>query len=458
MSYLACASEAEQRSENVLVCHDPDPLRKVIADPARLTVLRSTQLLDSGREEQFDRLTRLAAQFLDAPAAFFSLVDENRDFYVADCGFGEPLATIRELRGLTFCQYAVQSSAPLVIGDTAGDPLYRKVPTVKSLGVAAYLGVPLVIEGQPIGALCVIDRKPRAWTAREVQALTDLAAVALDGIELRSETCRHAVARAALERANIQLQQAKNTAETANRAKADFLAHMSHELRTPLNSIIGFANVLVRNPAKSLGPREQKYAERIAFNGTHLLELVNRILDLSKIERGEHDVRCTWVRADEVAHTVCDDLTDAAAAAGVSLAFVEEWGGQPGRAPAPLHTDGSKLRQILINLVGNALKFTLAGGSVRVTLVCDPRSGAPRRLDVSDTGIGIAPDAQKRVFEAFEQATEDTAVRYGGTGLGLSISRALCESLGFDLSVESEVGKGSTFSVDLAWSGPTQMA
>ena len=436
-----------------LACDESDPLRRIIADPARLAVVRATGLLDSEHEEQFDRLTRLAAQLVGATAAYVAIVDEHRDCHKSAFVAGEPEASVRELRGPTLCHYVVQAAAPLAIPNAALDPTYGALLVVKQFGIAAYLGVPLIIEGQAIGTLCVISSTPRAWTAEEVRALIDLAAVALDVIELRTATRQAAESRAALGRANIQLHLAKNTAETANQAKAEFLAHMSHELRTPLNSIIGFANVLRRNTAMTLGPREMTYAERIAFNGGHLLGVVDRILDLSKVEQSDLELRCTWVQIDEAARAVCDDFGDEAAAAGVSLVLEVECGEQPGRSILPIHTDDSKLRQILINLVDNALKFTPAGGRVRVALVCDSPSGEPRRIDVADTGIGIAPDAQARVFEAFEQAEDDTSARFGGTGLGLRISKALCESLGFCLTLESEVGKGSTFSVVFGRSG-----
>ena len=162
-----------------------DATRAVVADPARLAVLRATGLLDSETEEAFDRLTRLAVRLVRVPAAFVSLVDEARDFYKSACGFGEPLATARELTGPTFCHHAVQRTAPLVIPDTAADPVWRTMPTVQTLGVAAYVGVPLVVNGQTIGAFCAIDMRPHAWTTDEIDVLTELAASAQREVELR---------------------------------------------------------------------------------------------------------------------------------------------------------------------------------------------------------------------------------------------------------------------------------
>jgi two-component system sensor histidine kinase EvgS len=225
---------------------------------------------------------------------------------------------------------------------------------------------------------------------------------------------------------------------------------MSHELRTPLNSIIGFANVLLRKTTEAFGARERTYAERVAANGQLLLELVNRILDLSKIDRGTVDVQRGAVHVSDLARSVCDNLVPQASAARVTLELAAANASCGDQPPAPLETDERKLRQILTNLVGNAIKFTPAGGHVRVAVLCHPITGSPQRIDVADTGIGIPPEAQQRVFEAFEQATSDTAATYGGTGLGLSISRGLCQALGFRLTLASTVGVGSTFSVHLA--------
>jgi len=154
--------------------------------PRRLAAVRATGLLDTASVGGFDRLTRIGAHLLDVPATFISLVDDHRDFYLSNCGFGEPLASDRQLTGHTFCHFTIEDEVPLVIPDTRADTVYRNVPTIKSLGVAAYLGAPLVLlSGEVIGAFCAIDMKPREWTALEIQNAVDVASLVVSEIELR---------------------------------------------------------------------------------------------------------------------------------------------------------------------------------------------------------------------------------------------------------------------------------
>jgi PAS domain S-box-containing protein len=244
------------------------------------------------------------------------------------------------------------------------------------------------------------------------------------------------------ELAKQALQSSKEAAESANRAKSEFLANMSHELRTPLNSVIGFANILLKNKPGNLRTEDLSFLERIGTNGKHLLALINQILDLSKIEARKVELELTRTPLPALVHEIIDQFEGQLRGREIQLlAELPE-------PMAPLETDAGKLKQIIINLIGNALKFT-ERGSVTVRIEVEPQSHQPRRIEVVDTGIGIPPDRLAAVFEAFQQADSTTSRKYGGTGLGLTISRALCELMGYRIRVSSAVGKGTTFSIEL---------
>jgi PAS domain S-box-containing protein len=235
----------------------------------------------------------------------------------------------------------------------------------------------------------------------------------------------------------------KEAAEQANRTKSDFLARMSHELRTPLNAVIGFTNVMLRNRNNHLEREEINYLQRIGANGRHLLSLINEVLDLTKIEAGHESVVMASTHVARLVRDTVANLEVRATDAGVRLEVIA---GSTGEAL----TDESKLKQVLINLVGNAIKFTPSGGEVTVRVVTNEASGEAERIEVQDSGIGIPRDRLDAIFEAFEQADEQTSRKYGGTGLGLAISQKLCDLMGHDLVVTSEPGSGSTFTVLLA--------
>jgi PAS domain S-box-containing protein len=244
-------------------------------------------------------------------------------------------------------------------------------------------------------------------------------------------------------RYEAQLLRARDDAESASRAKSDFLSRMSHELRTPLNSVIGFANVMRKNKAGRLTGEELAYLDRIVANGQHLLSLVNNVLDISKVEAGRLVVTTASVTLDTLVRDVVAQLEGQPRAATVQLRAE-----LPPRM-TPIESDGILLRQVLINLTSNALRFTHEG-SVVVIAEADPATGRPLRILVRDTGIGIDPSRHAAIFEPFEQADATTHRTYGGTGLGLSISKAICEALGLSLTLHSEPGKGSTFTVDVS--------
>jgi PAS domain S-box-containing protein len=243
-------------------------------------------------------------------------------------------------------------------------------------------------------------------------------------------------------RAEEALRSAKEAAEAASRTKSDFLARMSHELRTPLNSVIGFANILMKNRSGTLRQQELAYLDRILENGKHLLLLINDILDLSKIEAGKIEIEREPTDLGETVRRIVAQLEEQTQQQRVELRTMVP------PELEPVVTDAVRLRQILLNLVGNALKFT-ERGSVEVRIETAPESAAPARVVVEDTGIGIPDDRLEAIFDAFEQAESSTTRKYGGTGLGLPISRALCELLGYELTVKSQLGVGTAFTVDL---------
>ena len=236
-----------------------------------------------------------------------------------------------------------------------------------------------------------------------------------------------------------ELEVALAAAQAANAAKSNFLANMSHELRTPLNSIIGFANILLRNSGANLREQDKLYLSRVRANGSHLLTLINGVLDLSKIDALQSQLDIAPVDVGTLLRETLAEFEPQAELRDVRLvAEVME--------ATPLATDRSRLKQIMLNLLSNAVKFT-QGGTVTVRLVVDEATHRPSRIEVVDTGIGIAPDRLGAVFDAFQQEDATTARHYGGTGLGLTITRSLAHVMGWEIEVQSTAGVGSTFAV-----------
>ena len=242
---------------------------------------------------------------------------------------------------------------------------------------------------------------------------------------------------------------AREAAEAASGAKSEFLSRASHELRTPLNAVIGFSSMLLRNRAGTLSDTELKYLDRISRNGRHLLALVNDLLDLSKIESGKLELELGPVFLTSLVEDVRATLEGAAAAASMGVTIDLPTGTAP--SGLVIVTDEQRLRQVVINLVGNAIKYA-GGGEVIIRLRADA-SGKPQCIDVVDTGVGIAPELIDAMFEPFVigpgAASGDEA-----TGLGLAISRSLCTTMGFRLTATSRLGNGSTFTIHLALPGP----
>ncbi|MGV3485128.1 MAG: ATP-binding protein [Planctomycetaceae bacterium] len=245
-----------------------------------------------------------------------------------------------------------------------------------------------------------------------------------------------------LEDIKKQLRVAKDRADAASAAKSAFVANMSHEIRTPLNAVLGFADVLRRGMAQSR-EEEIEYLDLIHRSGRHLLELINNILDLSKIESGHLQLETLNFSPHRIVHEVVSVLRARAQEHGLQLVASYD-----SDLPESIDSDPTKLRQIITNLIGNAIKFTEVGSvTVRISAINGRKPAL--RIAVQDTGIGMTPAQQRKVFNAFEQADGSTTRRFGGTGLGLSISRQFAEALGGSLTVTSTENVGSTFTLEL---------
>ncbi|HEX8361935.1 MAG TPA: ATP-binding protein [Longimicrobium sp.] len=391
-----------------------DPLQPLY-EPARLAELDATGLLDTASEESFDRITRLAAEFLAAPLSLVNFVDDRRQFAkscFAPAGWTDareaPLAD-------SYCKWAVATGETLAIDDAREDPRVTSSAMLREANVRSYLGVPLAVAGgHVLGTLCVADFQPRHWSERDARVLADLAASVVTEIQLRLDIRR---------RGEVE------------RIKDELVSVVSHELRTPLTSIRGSLGLLASGKLGPLSPQGARMVQIATQNAERLVRLISDTLDLERLESGSMALERAWADADAVALRAVETLRGMAEECGVRLEA-----GVP--ASLAMWVDADRLEQVLVNLLSNAIKFSPAGSVVRLTA---ERRGGEVLFAVIDRGRGI-PEAQlEHVFERFRQVDSSDAREKGGTGLGLAICRSIVHQHGGRIWAASEVGAGSTF-------------
>ena len=397
----------------------------------RLAALAASGLLDSPEEPAFDGLTHLVTTALRVPIALISLVDKDRQFFKSQCGLTGPVASRRETPlSHSLCQHVVNSAAPLDIADARKHPLVKDNLAVRDLGVVAYAGVPLIDEGgYVLGALCAIDDKPREWSSQDLDLLRAIAAQTMAEIVLRTRA-----------RMLAQDLERERKLETTRQS----LARLNvHDLRTPLTALMMGMELLPRLGV--MGETQRATLALCVRNGEALLELIDELLDISAIEhRGALALRRRACRPCDLATTALEQVK--LLAKNKSIALSAE---VPSSLPG-VFADADKLIRVLVNLLGNAIKFTDEGGQVALiatvatvaTVADGDDAGAFVRFSIRDTGIGI--EEPERVFDEGVWLDPESITRRS-TGLGLTFCKRTVEAHGGRIWLDTALGKGSTF-------------
>jgi signal transduction histidine kinase len=409
-----------------------NPPARPQSEDQRLAAIERFDILDSPPEATFDRVLDILRAVLGVTGAFLTFVDRDRSFYKAISGIEFPVSTPREDN---MCDAVIAQDDVLVIVDSLAAPEELVRPLLKA-GMRFYAGAPLrTKEGTKIGTLCAIDPQPRQLNETERQIMFHLSDIVIDELELRLAALQMAQADVELRRLNQEL-------EVISRNKSEFLAAMSHELRTPLNGILGASELLGQGLFGELNRKQSEYVDDIHRSGQHLLHLIEDVLDLSRIEAGQTELRRESIDVEGLMQGCEAIVRGLAESRSINLRVV---------APKPsftLRIDERRIAQVACNLLSNALKFTPASGNVIFSAVA---SADDVVFTVEDEGPGILPEYAERIFEQFFRVPSDQE----GTGLGLALAKQLVELHDGRIWVESRQPAGCRFSFSIPLAGVT---
>jgi signal transduction histidine kinase len=392
-----------------------------------------------------DLIVKRARALLKSDTSMLALREDQADEFAIRAQTGAGSATLagtrlREGQGLG--GRVVASGKPLLVGDYVGE--YTDSPfleIIKQTSMKSFVAVPLKSDDEVIGVLYVMSAMPNKFQNEDVELLSALATqatISIKNAKLYQQVREHAEQlETRIGERTQQLRQLNQQLQLASRHKSEFLANMSHELRTPMNAIIGFTKLVMRRSKEQLPQKQYDNLQKSLSSAEHLLTLINQILDLSKVEAGRLEVHPARFRLETMIEECVRTVEPM-----IKAEYVELSSNVAGDLPE-LYSDRDKLKQIVLNLLSNAIKFT-ERGQIRLEAKSEKQWIA---IDVADTGPGIPRDKFDFIFEEFRQIDGGATRQRGGTGLGLSISRHLARLLGGDISVDSIVGEGSTFTI-----------
>lgn len=426
-------------------------------DAERISKLKKYQVLNNNEEPAFARLTELAKLFFNMPVVAITFMDEETQYLKSLHGLDGICTTSRKV---AICNYTVLSDEVLVLPDLTEDSRFSQNPLVTEAPyLRFYAGAPIIMQEDGktyrLGSLCLMDMQAHHdFTEKDADILAQFAAMAADALKLQDQQ-RHA--------------------KHANEMKSEFLANMSHEIRTPMNGIIGMVEMLAET---KLSAEQQEYVDNIKVSNEHLLAIINGILDLSKVESGKMTIDSIPMNIS----SLCNEVVSLFAVKARQRSLTLDYHYTEALSPY-IKGDPVRIKQIMVNLVNNAIKFTREGGRVTIDVKhmennpCEDKYGNHKSIcshelqveqashyntddsgsvnhqdmtlciEVTDTGVGIKPESLEAIFDAYDQANKSTHRLYGGTGLGLSVCKSLVELMGGYIEVDSAVGIGTTFTV-----------